>query len=89
MSGPRVLVLLSIPDDPDNDPPAEWLARLPELEGAEVVWTGPEGGRPRQPVPHEAIPDPTRVHGCGRCADAIVITPAGWMHRTEYERRHR
>ena len=52
----RRLVLLSVPEDADHDPVGQWLLRLPELEGAEVVWTGPDKDDPTDDEPGDDNP---------------------------------
>jgi len=101
MSGPRVLVLLSLPPtDPDDDPPAAWLTRVPELAGAEVVWIGtdrtspPLTGRVGAPahMARAGDPLPSGGVGCALCGQRVTpapLAPGGWMHSREWARRHR
>lgn len=86
------LLLVEVPDDPDGDPPEQWLMRLPEMEGATLIWhRHDEDGGARKGHTIMAIGDirDQTAFTCGVCSMPIVGTAKGWMHKDEWQRRMR
>lgn len=84
------LVLLEIPNDPDSDPPEQWLMRLPEMEGASLIWSRNEETQASHKHEIQVLGDPlTNAYWCGVCDQPIVGTAIGFMHKEEWRRRQR
>lgn len=89
----NLLVLLSIPQDPDHGPVLEWLPTLPELEGATIVWAGADARLKTVDVPEHVI-IPWRSHAgdcdlCLTCGSRVVAVRSGWLHYADWRRRTR
>jgi len=85
------LVLLEIPNDPDSDPPEQWLMRLPEMEGASIIWSRNEEKTDSKHDVQDAKVQGDIRYGfrCGACDEPVVGTNIGWMHKAEWQRRMR